>query len=415
MNISIFRIPHITFLILGIVGVPSYSWAATFSATSCEQSAVQTVVNSASDGDTVTVPAGTCTWSTAVAISNKTITLRGAGSGLTGGTTITYGGTGHTLVSINPGTKTGKVDVSGFYFTGGDTNFWGGMAMEFDGPVGWKNLRIHHNRFNNKLWTLRGNGATYGLIDHNIFQGSAYGMIFRGRGDTDWSTPLVLGSADFFFVEDNTFDWDNWYGVTGAPTVDMENGGRVVFRNNNVTYGMVETHDMPRNGSPSANAWEIYNNTFSRPNGSGWKGLDISAGTGVVWGNKFTGDLTVPIGAIDYKSFDPRSSKLCDGTDPKDQNVPGESGWHCQYQIGSQGQGPTAVSYPVYTWNNTLNGASTGMNCTNGCNHLKAGRDFINNGSTTKPGYIPYAYPHPLTGNSATSAGLQPPMNLRVQ
>ncbi len=71
-------------------------------------------------------------------------------------------------------------------------------------------------------------------------------------------------------------------------------------------------------------------------------------------GNTFTGgetwetDWTIPIGAMDYKSFDPRSLSLCDGTDPSDQNVSGEAGWRCQYQIGTQGEGPTAYSYPLF-------------------------------------------------------------------
>lgn len=385
--------------------------SATITATSCAQSAVQAAINSAKDGDIVKVPAGTCTWNAAVTLNAKTVTLQGAGSG-TGGTKIVYGGSGHGLISVNAGTKTGLVDISGFYFYGGDANYWGAMAIEFDGPVGWKNFRIHHNVFENKLWTIRGAAYVHGLIDHNVFQGSAYGMIFHGRGDTDWSTPLNLGSADFFFVEDNTFNWNDFYGSTGVPTVDMENGGRVVFRNNNVKNGFVETHDMARNGLPSANAWEIYNNSFSRPSSNQWKGLDMSAGTGVIWGNKFTGDYTVAIGGIDYKSFDPRYAKLCDGSDPKDQNTPGQTGWRCQYQIGSQGQGKSAVGAPAYLWNNTKNGVSVGMTVTSGFNHVVAGRDYFNNGSTPKPGYTPYVYPHPLQG--ATRAELTPPKNLTV-
>ena len=79
----------------------NHSLAATINAANCTQSTVQAAINSAADGDTVTVPAGTCTWSAAVSISNKTITLRGAGSG-SGGTKITYGGSGHTCFPSIP-------------------------------------------------------------------------------------------------------------------------------------------------------------------------------------------------------------------------------------------------------------------------------------------------------------------------
>jgi hypothetical protein len=37
------------------------------------------------------------------------------------------------------------------------------------------------------------------------------------------------------------------------------------------------------------------------------------------------------------------------------------------------------------------------MVVTAGANHVKQGRDFIDHGSTPKPGYKPYQYPHPLT------------------
>jgi hypothetical protein len=247
----------------------------------------------------------------------------------------------------------------------------------------------------NTQWTIRGSAATYGLIDNNKFQGSAHGISLVGNGNADWSSPLQLGTSDFFFVEKNEFDWNDWYGTTGAVTVDFSNGGRVVFRYNSSQNAMFETHDRARTGSPGANAWEVYNNTF-RTGTNKWKGLDITAGTGVIWGNRFTGDWTVPIGAMNYKSSDPRGIPRCDGVDPADQNTPGQAGWRCEYQIGSQGKGSTAIGYPAYIWNNSKNGAGVGMICTAGCEYLREGRDFVNSGSTPKPGYTPYTYPHPL-------------------
>ena len=159
----------------------------------------------------------------------------------------------------------------------------------------------------------------------------------------------------------------------------------------------------------SANAIEIYRNTIWSDTLK-WKGIDLASGTGVIWGNTITGPYQIPIGGIDYKSSDPRTVKLCDGTDPADQNVPGQSGWHCQYQLGSHNKGANAVSYPLYLWDNiiapvpTVNGDSwtqslngKGLNTlqiTSGANHVKSGRDFFN--GINRPGYQPYTYPHPL-------------------
>ncbi len=394
----------------GLLGAAVPSLAKTISAASCLQPAVQAAVNSASDGDKVVVPAGTCKWSSAVSIKSKTIILQGAGSA-TGGTKITHSGGDHTLISVDAGARTGRMEISGFWFFGAG-NTWNGTAMQLYGPVGWKNLRVHHNVFEgNHPWTIKAGAYTHGLIDNNVFKGKAFGIMLYGQGAKDWSAPLNLGTGDFFFIENNTFAWDDWYGATGVPTVDMDEGGRHVFRNNTVKNGMWETHDKARSGLVSANAYEIYNNTFTASTNK-WKGLDISAGTGVVWGNTFTGDWTVPIGAIDYKTSDPRSVRRCDGSDPADQNVAGQSGWRCQYQIGTMSEGSKAYSYPLYVWSNRKNGSVTDMNCTAGCTHVQKGRDYVNNGTTAKPGYTPFVFPHPLSNSGSTV--LKAPTSLRA-
>jgi hypothetical protein len=55
--------------------------AANHAAATCNTSDVQTAINAAAEGDTVTIPAGTCTWTSGVTISGKGITVTGAGSG----------------------------------------------------------------------------------------------------------------------------------------------------------------------------------------------------------------------------------------------------------------------------------------------------------------------------------------------
>lgn len=54
---------------------------ATCTAASCNTSDVQSAINAASEGYTVVIPAGTCTWTSGVTISGKGITVQGAGSG----------------------------------------------------------------------------------------------------------------------------------------------------------------------------------------------------------------------------------------------------------------------------------------------------------------------------------------------
>jgi hypothetical protein len=42
---------------------------------------------------------------------------------------------------------------------------------------------------------------------------------------------------NFFFIENNTFEWADFYGATGVPVMDMDQGGRQVFANT-IKYGM---------------------------------------------------------------------------------------------------------------------------------------------------------------------------------
>jgi hypothetical protein len=60
---------------------PSIGAAATIDAANCSSAAVQAAIDQASDGDTVTIPAGTCSWSSGVTIKGKGIKLKGGGSG----------------------------------------------------------------------------------------------------------------------------------------------------------------------------------------------------------------------------------------------------------------------------------------------------------------------------------------------
>jgi len=55
--------------------------ANTIVAKTCNSGDMQSAINSAATGDTVTIPSGTCTWTSGVTISGKGITVKGAGSG----------------------------------------------------------------------------------------------------------------------------------------------------------------------------------------------------------------------------------------------------------------------------------------------------------------------------------------------
>src|SRR6516164_11049949 len=70
----------ITVLAAGSIGT-QFADAATINAASCSQTVVQAALNSAHAGDTVSIPSGTCTWTTSVSwTAPPNVILMGAGN-----------------------------------------------------------------------------------------------------------------------------------------------------------------------------------------------------------------------------------------------------------------------------------------------------------------------------------------------
>ena len=439
--------------------------ATTYRAANCELATVQALVNgAAASGDTITIPAGRCAWTGALTISGKSVDLIGAGSGPTGGTILdwqpttpgcTSSGCAHGFIILNPGARvTDLMEIANIRFQKtqdlpvlNTTPF-----LDIASSSAWYNLRVHNNHFyrihagGNRDRIIEVNGAVYGVIDQNVFQGAFSAVVQFGLGAAAWNESLStfqFGDADWLFVEDNEFLGGPASSWQWAAT-DMYSGARMVFRHNYLLNSYFLTHDKWRSGLVSAHAWEIYGNTFDRNRPGGWKAIDLTAGTGVVYDNTFKGSAdggfrgshTYAIAFFDYKTAEAirqlggaATGAWCNGADPLDQNVSGNNGWRCQYQIGTHFSGANAISMPVYLWGNTCDG-TVSSGCPNGGGvvdnathggpypssaHIRLGRDFINNNTTRKPGYTPYQHPHPLrSGGSSLSRTLDPPRNLRV-
>ena len=74
---------------------------------------------------------------------------------------------------------------------------------------------------------------------------------------------------------------------------------------------------------------------------------------------------------------------------------------------------PNQALEPIYAWNNKLNGQTSNL-ATNAPAVVVVNRDFYN---SAKPGYTPYAYPHPLVsggGGGTTVPAPAAPTSVRV-
>ena len=175
-------------------------------AASCNQLDVQNAIDSASDGDIVSVPAGDCIWANRVEIIGKGITIQGSGVGQTIIKNQISGTSGYDSLFRVVGENGKSWRITGFEFvevpgyTGGSINAKG---IHVTGDS--RDWRIDNNKFNKLngrvLW-INGN-PTYGLIDHNIFDMSdgTQGMYVKNNGvggesygNGDWMAPSTLGT-----------------------------------------------------------------------------------------------------------------------------------------------------------------------------------------------------------------------------
>jgi hypothetical protein len=381
-----------SFIALFILCVAPRVDAATVTAASCGRDQVATAINSARDGDIVVVPAGYCTWTSPLTIDGKSITLQGAGIDAT---TIIDGTRGDGNNAKEPllrwntkntgGSPAGFSRLTGFTFNGGDFALGKGCCneglLEFNGQT--TSLRVDHNKFQpSRSANIRFNDVV-GVADHNIFDignnysGSTYVFHYAWKGvgyygDNSWAQPLVFGSSDFMFFEDN--DFFSKYGFYYA--VDGWAGARTVIRRNTFLNLQTANHGLDTPGRPrSQRAQEYYQNTYSIDGVGGWFSSPTATrgGTGLIWGNE-----AKAIGGQFVQVFDLQNYRAtqayywwgqCDGSNGWDMNFSGQGGYRCMDQPGA-GQGsyisgdypspPHSLNQalePYYTWANRLNGA----------------------------------------------------------
>jgi PKD repeat protein len=356
----------------------------TIQADSCKQADVQAAIESASSGNTVQVPAGSCTWSSTVTIpDSKKIILRGAGKS---STVITAGAT-----ALNVGRSGSR--VTGFRFqTSGSYTF-----ISVAGRNGWRidNCRFQYESKADAISprdTSADNATPVGLIDSCEFINARVAVIGSGQMLNEgysqhhlWYEPLGLGTNNAVFVENSTFVLT--LGNIGN-IMDENYGGRYVFRFNEVNDSRLEVHSVQGNNRASR-SWEIYNNTFNVVTGeTTWGPMFIRGGTGVAFNNVFKDYSSTPSIILDNVrssrdfSFPPGR---CDGSSDWDGNEL-SNGYPCRDQIGrsidawlwtEENPYPPQELYPAYFWDNKHETGDVGITIGNGCDAwIEQDRDY---------------------------------------
>jgi hypothetical protein len=396
------------------------------------------------NGDIIAIPAGNCSWNGIInANFTTTVTIQGAttisGNGLNCGTPPSFptsctatdntiiadgrssGGVPILGLSANgpPGTELRMTSVS--FNANNNLNYNG--TVSFGGGSSGAQMRMDHLHFYN-LATVAViiYQPLWGVVDHNVVDvpgGNTFNG-FRlyggdGQGYTPWNQATGFGTANFTFIENNTFN--NGFGN------DCNAGGRYVMRYN--VYNTVgntsfaQSHSIGSTVNPPAlgcRAWEVYGNVEnSSLSGGAFASEFQTSGTGLAWNNTTNGfhfdvDLvsdrdstatygeTPPPNGWGYcGTAQTGSASNWDGN----QTTGGSNGWPCNAQPG-RGQGdllqgtsfpnicdgtqgcpsfsgtwPRQYLEPVYMWDESLGATGIGLVLTQSpSNNILPNRDY---------------------------------------
>lgn len=364
------------FALACLVAIP-VSAQTTVPANSCAAADVQAAVNSAANGDIVTIPGGKCIWSTTVTKPNtKGITIAGAGQGVTVITvSATMGGNRRAFdLYVEPGNALTR--LTGLSIDHGLID-----CGTFCSPVavigeGLDVYRIDHvdligigRASAGVLQVHNASGIEYpdgaelsGLIDSNVIAcaqtvntschpiaivasppwdgpSSLATNLSWGHGRAH-SRPAVYGSNTCTYVENNIFEMGGFYhdGVT-----DTFGGARLCFRFSLVKGSALGGHGFDSAGYRSAVLFEGYRSVFLL----GAAGPNCGFSRGGAWlffDNRCTHpDSPKPVAFSTYRArpetFAPLFGK-CDGSSPFDGNLGSGTNLQVAYPSIGTGQNP---------------------------------------------------------------------------
>jgi hypothetical protein len=407
--------------------------AADFTAASCNTSDVQAAINSASNGDTVQIPNGSCSWSTGIA-TTKQIWIRAQNY------TPTTGGTSSRNVTITNNSSSALFDlttgnsfhvrVTGIAFDEGSGNVnhiylhgSGTMVALIDDDY----FQIK-NRFGNEpgvaaiawealggvMWNVLAEGVGGGLGGQCCPEGASIHV----SSPLAWASNSTLGSLDTngtqnLYIEDST-----WRNFGQAP--DIDDNGRVVIRHSTLDGISALTHGFT--SAFGGRQFEYYNDTIitttSNRNVAG-RYFWARAGTGVLhdntvaYQNQGYGAPTLFQSIVECPQNGSGGGFTCNvGQVPSDSALIG-SGPEVERQVGTGWDSGSGYHIdPVYLWNNCQSGAT--LPCagdstwgTQSPGFVTLNRDiFVDSGA--KPSYTPYTYPHPSRSGGSQPSGSPP-------
>lgn len=241
--------------------------AATYNSATASSSDVQSAIYLSQNRDTVTIPAGTVSWSSSITITQG-IDLVGAG---TNSLFITNNVMGTWAININiPPGETNR--VTGITFSGGSSD---NNCIYVQGSNDVRRFRAYYNKFYLCPGAFKFD-TVFGVVDHNyIFNNapgnklahikdSVYNGLLSGNGVWTNTQANLAGTDQAIFFEDNTVTSTN--GTFFMSAIDAQAGALYVYRYNRNTNSYLEAHGSEAQYERSTRHGEIYNNFFDMKN-----------------------------------------------------------------------------------------------------------------------------------------------------
>ncbi len=141
--------------IVGALGAAATVDAATIAAATCSSADVQAAINAAGAGDTVVIPAGSCTWTSGITIA-KGIKVQGGGSGriIARSTSTLSVGTGTRTISTQSGLNISVGQTLRISQNGARANYMVGTVSSYSGTTLTMNITSLGGSGSYHLWLV---------------------------------------------------------------------------------------------------------------------------------------------------------------------------------------------------------------------------------------------------------------------
>jgi len=290
-------------------------------AASCSLLDVSNAVVIATNGQTVVIPAGDCTWDGPLNVG-KRLKLRGAGTNSGATLTRITRSTGDIIVfvseTIGGGGPIGVYDMFlrfDNFQTAGDES-----AIKIDRPNTRAKLitdyRIARCKFEFGQRTLYLWG--YGVVDHCTFvnaNGDLHSRFDVGddaldhMGEGEWDAGLRLGTTNSCVVEDCVFLSDAGASSRNQETLYGQFATRYIFRHNaviqsgfNNAFPIIDAHGRTQTEDwRGSHVYEVYSNSFTWTATSTFRVCNLRGGTMLFSSNMWSGPIGATNGLIQLK------------------------------------------------------------------------------------------------------------------